>query len=107
AAHHGAFERAHGGTLFLDEVGELPHDLQPRLLRVLENRSVRRVGGSHDREVDVRIVAATNRNLEEEVTAGRFRQDLYYRLAGAVLSVPPLRERRADLPQLAQALLRD
>ena len=107
AAHQGAFERAHGGTLFLDEVGELPHDLQPRLLRVLENRSVRRVGGSHDREVDVRIVAATNRNLEEEVAAGRFRKDLYYRLAGVVLPVPALRERRADLPQLAQALLRD
>jgi DNA-binding NtrC family response regulator len=105
--HLGAFERANGGTVFLDEIGELPLELQPRLLRVLESRTVRRVGGGQDRRVDVRIIAATNRNLETEVAAGRFRQDLYYRLAGAVVSVPSLRERREDVPQLACALLAD
>jgi len=105
--HLGAFERAHGGTLFLDEVGELPLELQPRLLRALENRTVRRVGGGQDRRVDVRVVAATNRDLAGEVCAGRFRQDLYFRLAGAVLFVPPLRNRRDDVPGLARALLGD
>jgi DNA-binding NtrC family response regulator len=99
AAHTGAFERAHGGTLFLDEIGELPLDLQPRLLRVLENRSVRRVGGS--------IVAATNRDLQLEVAAGRFRQDLYFRLAAAVVQVPALRDRLEDIPVLVTRLLED
>jgi DNA-binding NtrC family response regulator len=107
AAHAGAFERAHGGTLFLDEVGELPLDLQTRLLRVLGNRSVRRVGGAVDRPVDVRIVAATNRDLQAEVAAGRFRQDLYFRLAAAVVQVPALRDRRADIPTLVRRLLDD
>jgi DNA-binding NtrC family response regulator len=107
AAHTGAFERAHGGTLFLDEIGELPLDLQPRLLRVLENRSVRRVGGSVDRLVDVRIVAATNRDLQLEVAAGRFRQDLYFRLAAAVVQVPALRDRLEDIPVLVTRLLED
>jgi DNA-binding NtrC family response regulator len=107
AAHEGAFERADGGTLFLDEIGELPLDLQTRLLRVLGNRSVRRVGGTVDRPVDVRIVAATNRDLQSEVTAGRFRQDLYFRLAAAVVQVPSLRDRREDLPTLVARLLDD
>jgi DNA-binding NtrC family response regulator len=107
AAHLGAFERAHGGTVFLDEIGELPLDLQPRLLRVLENRVVRRVGGSQERHVDVRVIAATNRSLEHEVAAGRFRQDLFYRLAGAVVPIPALRQRRADLAPLAAAVLTD
>ena len=107
SAHTGAFERANGGTLFLDEIGELPLDLQPRLLRVLENRSVRRVGGTVDRHVDVRIVAATNRDLQGEVAAGRFRQDLYFRLAAAVVQVPPLRDRRQDIPLLVTRLLED
>jgi DNA-binding NtrC family response regulator len=107
AAHAGAFERAHGGTLFLDEVGELPLDLQPRLLRVLESRRVRRVGGSQDRAVDVRIVAATNRDLEADVAAGKFRQDLYFRLAEAVVPVPPLRERPEDVALLVPRLLGD
>jgi len=106
-AHVGAFERAHGGTLFLDEIGELPLDLQTRLLRLLGNSSVRRVGGTQDRPFDVRIVAATNRDLGAEVTAGRFRRDLYFRLAAAVVQVPPLRERSEDIPALAARLLED
>jgi DNA-binding NtrC family response regulator len=107
AAHVGAFERAHAGTLFLDEVGELPLDLQPRLLRVLESRRVRRVGGVRDRPMDVRVVAATNRDLEAEVAAGRFRPDLYFRLAAAIVRVPPLRDRFDDLPLLVPRLLSD
>jgi len=105
--HEGAFERANGGTLFLDEIGELPLDLQPRLLRALENRRVRRVGGKQDRPIDVRVVAATNRDLRTEVTAGRFRQDLYFRLAAAVVPVPALRERIEDLEHLVPRLLSD
>ena len=97
----GAFERASGGTLFLDEIGELNIDLQPKLLRALEQRKVRRVGGGEDIPVDVRIVAATNRDLEDQAGKGAFRQDLYFRLSVAVLHVPPLRERAEDLPQLA------
>ena len=107
SAHTGAFERAHGGTLFLDEIGELPLDLQPRLLRALESRRVRRVGGGQDRAVDVRVVAATNRDLPAEVASNRFRQDLFFRLAGAVVPVPSLRERASDLPLLVPDLLRD
>jgi DNA-binding NtrC family response regulator len=107
AAHAGAFERARGGTLFLDEVGELPLDLQPKLLRVLENRCFRRVGGTRDRPLDVRIVAATNRDLGALVGSRQFREDLYFRLAAAVVSVPPLRERLEDLPLLVASLLRD
>ncbi len=90
-SYAGAFERADGGTLFLDEIAELPLDLQSRLLRALDSRRVRRVGGSSDRRVDVRVVAATNRDLRAEVAAGRFRADLFFRLAVAVVKVPPLR----------------
>jgi len=107
SAHAGAFERAHGGTLFLDEVAELPLDLQPRLLRALESRRVRRVGGRVDRRVDVRVVAATNRDLRADVAAGRFREDLYFRLAVAVVQLPPLRKRLEDLPQVVYGLLGD
>ncbi|HXX70322.1 MAG TPA: sigma-54 dependent transcriptional regulator [Polyangiaceae bacterium] len=106
-AHAGAFERAHGGTLFLDEIAELPIDLQPRLLRALESRRVRRVGGRVDRRVDVRVIAATNRDLRADVAAGRFREDLFFRLAVAVVPIPPLRKRLEDLPQLVYGLLSD
>jgi transcriptional regulator with PAS, ATPase and Fis domain len=107
AVHVGAFERAHKGTLFLDEIGELPFDLQSRLLRALESRRVRRVGGSEDRQVDARIIAATNRDLRAEVVAGRFRQDLFFRLGAAIIPVPPLRERKEDVPFLVAQFLSD
>jgi transcriptional regulator with PAS, ATPase and Fis domain len=107
AEHQGTFERARGGTLFLDEVGELPLELQPRLLRALETRSVRRVGGSRQRHIDVRVIAATNRDLATLVTAKQFRQDLYFRLGAGVLQLPPLRERLDDLPILVPRLLED
>jgi transcriptional regulator with PAS, ATPase and Fis domain len=107
SSHPGAFERANGGTLFLDEIAELPLELQPRLLRALESRQVRRVGGRVDRPVDVRVIAATNRDIKSDVAAGRFREDLYFRLAVAVVAIPPLRQRAEDLPPLCQALLAD
>ncbi len=102
SAHDGAFRRADGGTLFLDELGELPLDLQPSLLRALEARQVRPVGATDYKKVDVRVVAATNRHLDAEVAAGRFRQDLLFRLAVGRVRVPPLRERPEDIPALAQ-----
>ena len=101
----GAFERASGGTLFLDELGELPLDLQPKLLRALEQRTVTPVGGDRPVKVDTRIVAATNRNLHKEVETGGFRQDLYYRLAVIRLVLPPLRRRPEDVPLLVQHFL--
>jgi two-component system, NtrC family, response regulator GlrR len=99
---NGAFLEAGGGTLFLDEIGELPLELQPKLLRVLEAGTVRRVGEDKHRKVDVRVVAATHRDLETEVAEGRFRSDLYYRLAVVLVSVPPLRDRLDDLQMLTQ-----
>jgi DNA-binding NtrC family response regulator len=105
AAVAGAFERAHGGTLFFDEVGELSLELQPKLLRALEQRKIQRVGSTIELPVDVRILAATNRDLEAEVAQGRFRQDLFFRLSAAVVAVPPLRARLADLPELVDAIL--
>jgi DNA-binding NtrC family response regulator len=105
AERAGAFERAASGTLFLDEIGEMPLDLQPRLLRALEQRQVRRVGGSDEIDVDVRVIAATNRDLAAEVAGGRFRQDLYFRVTAAVVEVPPLRARPEDLPTLVEHML--
>jgi len=104
--HIGAFERAHGGTLFLDEIGELPEALQPTLLGVLERRRFRRLGGKQSVEVDVRVVAATHRDLRKEVNDGSFRLDLYYRLAVVTLAVPPLRERPEDIAPLIEHFLR-
>ncbi|MFO0724072.1 MAG: sigma 54-dependent Fis family transcriptional regulator [Myxococcota bacterium] len=105
--HIGAFERAHKGTLLLDEIGELPPAMQQSLLGVLERRRFRRVGGSEEVEVDVRVVAATNRDLRGEVNRGSFRLDLYYRLAVVQLVVPPLRDRLEDLPVLIGHFLRE
>jgi two-component system response regulator PilR (NtrC family) len=96
----GLFELADGGTLFLDEVGDLPLALQVKVLRAIQEKSFRRVGGTHDQQVDARIVSATNRRLEEEVVRGRFREDLYYRLNVIEIPLPPLRERKDDIALL-------
>jgi len=105
ASRAGAFETADGGTVFLDEIGELAPDLQPKLLRALERREIKRVGRDTWRPVDVRIIVATNRDLRAEVNANRFRADLYYRLAVVEVRLPSLRERREDLPELVDAML--
>jgi two-component system response regulator GlrR len=104
-ARAGVFEQANGGTIFLDELGELPKDLQPKLLRVLEKREVRRLGSEKTVPIDVRLIAATNRNLRAEVQRGTFREDLYFRVAGARACVPPLRDRMSDLPMLVESFL--
>ncbi|MBA3393126.1 MAG: sigma 54-interacting transcriptional regulator [Deltaproteobacteria bacterium] len=105
SAHIGAFEAAIGGTIFLDEIGELALDLQPKLLRAIDRREIQRIGSNKRIPIDVRVVAASNRNLKEEVNARRFRSDLYFRLAVLVVTMPPLRDRTGDIPALVVALL--
>ena len=107
AQHQGCFEQAHGGSIFLDEIGELDINLQPKLLRVLENRELKRVGGDRVIKIDVRVVAATNRDLRQMVNAGTFREDLYFRLSVIHVELPPLRERKEDIPALADVFLRE
>jgi DNA-binding NtrC family response regulator len=102
----GVFEEADGGTLFLDEIGELPLELQPKLLRALETRQIRRVGATEARKVDVRIVVATNRDLAVEINKGRFREDLYFRIAVVKVRLPPLRARREDIGTLVEHFVR-
>ena len=102
----GRFELAHGGTIFLDEIGEINQNVQIKILRVLQEKTFERVGGEKSISVDVRIVAATNKNLEEEVKAGRFREDLYYRLNVVHLKVPSLKERKDDLPLLIDSFIK-
>jgi two-component system response regulator HydG len=102
----GRFRQAHGGSLFLDEISEMSLAMQVKLLRVLQEREITRVGGEEVIEVDVRIIAATNRNLLQEIEARRFREDLYYRLNVVTLNMPPLRDRREDIPLLAQHFLK-
>lgn len=103
----GLFERANGGTIFLDEVGDISPAFQVKLLRVLQEGEIRPLGSNTRRSVDVRVLAATHRDLKDEVRSGRFRQDLFFRLATFIIFIPPLRERRTDIPVLAQALLQD
>jgi two-component system, NtrC family, nitrogen regulation response regulator GlnG len=106
ARHAGKFEQANGGTLFLDEIGDMPLEAQTRLLRALQSGTIRRVGGRDEVRVDVRIVAATNRDLAPMIAAGKFREDLYYRLNVVPITLPPLRERADDIPALARHFLR-
>ena len=105
AARRGLLELASGGTLFLDEIAELPREIQPKLLRVLEGHPFRRVGGEREIRCDVRLVSASNRRLAEEVAAGRLREDLYHRLRVVEISLPPLRERPEDVRELALEFL--
>lgn len=103
----GVFELAEGGTLVLDEISEMPLQLQSKLLSVLEERRLRRLVGSSEIKIDVRVIATSNRDLDEEIAAGRFRRDLYYRLAVITIHLPPLRERLSDIPQIANSLLQE
>ena len=101
----GAFEMAHGGTIFLDEIGEMPLHLQTKLLRVLQDYEVKPIGGENTIELDVRVIAATNRSLEDEISKGNFRQDLYYRLSVLMLTIPPLRHRKEDIPTMVRRFM--
>ena len=102
----GLIESANGGTLFLDEIGDMPYELQAKLLRFLEEMKIRPLGSTREINVDVRVIAATNKNLEKLINEGRFREDLYYRLSSIIIELPPLRERKEDIPRLAQHLLK-
>ncbi|MCK7494202.1 MAG: sigma 54-interacting transcriptional regulator [Comamonadaceae bacterium] len=102
----GRFELAQGGTIFLDEIADLPQQAQAKLLRVLQDRTFERIGGTEMVQVDVRIIAATNRNLDDEVKAGKFREDLFYRLNVIPVELPPLRERKEDIPYLIESFLK-
>jgi DNA-binding NtrC family response regulator len=106
-AYKGVFEQADRGTLFLDEIGDMPDAIQAKILRTLQNREIRRIGGSETLGIDVRFIAATNRPVEELMGTGRFREDVYYRLSGAVLAVPPLRDRREDIPELSRIFVEE
>jgi transcriptional regulator with PAS, ATPase and Fis domain len=103
----GKFELAHEGTLFLDEIGDMPLDMQPKILRVLEDGVITRIGGDRSKKVDVRLIAASNKNLEKMIEEGRFRKDLYYRLNAIAIHLPPLRERKEDIPELINNFLKD
>jgi transcriptional regulator with GAF, ATPase, and Fis domain len=103
----GRFERAHGGTIFLDEIGELPSEAQIRLLRVLQEKEIERVGGTRPIQVDIRVIAATHRDLQAMIAEGRFREDLYFRLKVFPIAIPPLRERISDIPALVQYFIRE
>jgi DNA-binding NtrC family response regulator len=105
ARRKGKFEAANGGTIFLDEIGDMSLTTQAKVLRVLENRRIERLGGDASIPVDVRVISATHKNLETEIAEGRFRQDLYYRLRVVTIELPPLRERREDIPLLANDML--
>jgi transcriptional regulator with PAS, ATPase and Fis domain len=106
ANQEGLFEKARGGTIFLDEIGEIPHHLQVKLLRALEAKEILPIGHTTPRRIDVRVLAATNRNLQKEVEAGRFREDLYYRLNIMEIHIPPLRDRPEDIPLLVEYLIK-
>jgi len=101
----GKFELADKGTLFLDEIGDMPLSMQAKLLRVLQDKVIERVGGIDSKKIDVRIIAATNKNLQQLVSEGKFREDLYYRINVITLEIPPLRERKDDIIPLAQAFI--
>ncbi|MGI6432423.1 MAG: sigma-54-dependent transcriptional regulator [Sphaerochaetaceae bacterium] len=103
----GVFERANGGILFLDEIGDMPLTIQAKILRVLQNNEIRRIGGTKTKKIDVRFIAATNKDLEELMNEGLFRQDLYYRLNAAIIEVPPLRERKEDIEPMAKFFLHE
>jgi two-component system, NtrC family, response regulator PilR len=105
-SRQGLFVQAKSGTVFLDEIGEMPPEMQVKLLRVLQERSVRAVGATQETPIDVRVLAATNRDVESDVSMGKFRQDLYYRLNVIRISLPPLRDRREDIPMLAERFVR-
>ena len=105
-SHPGKFEQANHGTLLLDEISEMPLELQAKLLRVIQEKTIDRIGGTEPISVDVRIICTTNRNIEQEVKEGNFREDLYYRISVFPIKIPPLRERKEEIPELARFFLK-